>query len=93
MSVAPTIHNLLPHLVPQRLAPVCRGAAGNNRLVVWSHGEGGFESAVLENRLCLHVESRGVSHGSVRPAENMPLGQLPTSLCQTRMDWSRAETP
>src|SRR5436190_8553014 len=47
MSVAPSIGDLLPHLIPKRLWKRYPKAAGRNDRVIFSMGEGAFVDSVV----------------------------------------------
>ena len=86
MSVAPTAADLPSHRLPKRLTN--RGipkARGSDKLCVWSHGSGPFESSAVTVGLSLRPDA--ANHGLVEPADRMPLDAYRQRLADTTADW------
>jgi hypothetical protein len=85
MSVAPSMRDLPPFLIPARLKHLARGARGNNTSRVWRLGEGAFLPALVTLDLGLWPDS--ASHGVVEPARKMKLTEYEAALAATRGEW------
>lgn len=85
MSVAPSWRELPQHRIPKRLRSLCPKARGSNDLVVWSMGEGPFQSEAITTQLNLRVDKPG--HGMLEPASTMPLDEYERALADTSDQW------
>ena len=74
MSVAPTLLQLPPHRVPERLGHMVEGASGHVSDRVWVVGAGAFTNAPFAQGLVLRVTSP--SHGLVEPAQQCPFPRI-----------------
>jgi hypothetical protein len=88
MSVAPEWRVLPDHRIPRRLNPKLdtRRATGDNRLMCWRYGSGGFETSPLTDDVSLAVDSP--SHGVVEPSSKMSLARYEQALAATAPDWT-----
>lgn len=90
LSVARSIDDLLPHLVPKRLKNFVEGAGGSNSRHVWSMGEGSFSEGGIAHRLILRRKperSDGKVLGLVEPAAVMSLEYYQSALAATQLQW------
>lgn len=94
LSVARSIDDLLPHLVPKRLKSFVEGASGSNNRHVWSMGKGSFSEGGIAHHLILRRKperSDGRVLGLVEPAAIMSLAEYQSALAATRLQWSLDE--
>jgi hypothetical protein len=73
-------------LVPIHLAGKIRGAAGLGEMRIWKMGQGAFASGPLTGKL--ELDESGGMHGSVCPANAMPIAALQTELANTQDAWT-----
>lgn len=94
LSVARSIDDLLPHLVPKRLKNFVEGASGSNNRHVWSMGKGSFSEGGIARRLILRRKPEradGKVLGLVEPVAVMSVGEYQSALAATRLQWSLDE--
>ena len=89
MSVAPTLVDLPPWRVPERLGHLVEGASGPDTDRVWVLGEDAFISGPLSEGLALRVTS--ASHGLVEPQGQCPFTQYEVNLGATANQWTVGE--
>lgn len=89
MSVAPTLLELPPHRVPERLGHLVEGASGHDSDRVWVLGSGAFSNGPFAQGLALRVTS--ASHGLVEPHEQCPFKQYEAHLAATAGQWTVGE--
>jgi hypothetical protein len=94
MSVFPSIvpaelKRVPKRLIPLRLANKIPGAAGDDDLRIWKTGNGVFMSGAVTVMLKLNVTSR--THGTIGPAQLMPLADLQAEIARTQRDWTVEE--
>ena len=90
ISVARSINDLLPHLIPKRLRDQFEDAAGSNSRFVWSMGEGEFTEGTAAENLFLRRKpenAQGKVQGLVEPASRMLLQEYQSALAATRTHW------
>ncbi len=95
ISVARSINDLLPHLIPKRLRDHFEDAAGNSNRFVWSMGEGEFSEGVAAKDLFLRRKPESVHgkvQGLVEPASMMLLERYQSALAATRPHWTVDES-
>ena len=91
VSVARSINDLLPHLIPKRLRVRFEDAVGSNSRFVWSMGEGVFSEGVVADGLLLRRKPENTQRkvqGLVEPAFLMLLQDYQSALAATRPQWS-----
>lgn len=91
ISVARSINDLLPHLIPKRLRDYFEDAAGSSNRFVWSMGEGEFSEGVVAEDLFLRRKpenAQGKVQGLVEPAILMMLQEYQSALAATRPHWT-----
>ena len=88
MSVSDRLTNLPGHRLPIRLrdAGVAK-ASGNNKLTVWTLGDGAFESGPINELLRLRQDPRKVTHGFIEPAAVMSRADYQGALAATQAGW------
>ena len=94
LSIARSIDDLLPHLVPKRLKNFVEGASGSNNRHVWSMGKGSFSDGGIAHRLILRRKPEradGKVLGLVEPAAKMSLEEYQSALASTQLQWSLDE--
>jgi len=94
ISVARSLNDLLPHLIPKRLRDHFEDAAGSSRRFVWSMGAGKFSEGSIDKKLFLRRKpenAQGKVQGLVEPALIMLLTEYQTALAATRPQWSLYE--
>lgn len=89
MSVAPTLTDLPPHRVPERLGHLVEGASGYDSDRVWVVGASAFSNGPFARGLALRVTS--TSHGVVEPDEQRPFNQYEAHLAATASQWAVGE--
>ena len=90
MLVAPTLVELPPHRVPERLGHLVEGASGHDSDRVWVVGAGAFSNGPFAQGLALRVTS--ASHGVVEPDEQRPFTQYEAHLAATANQWAVGES-
>ena len=94
LSVAWSVDDVLPHLVPRRLKSFVEGASASNNRRIWSMGRGSFSDGGIAHRLILRRKPEradGRVLGLVEPAATMPLEEYQSALAATRPQWSLDE--
>jgi hypothetical protein len=86
MSVAANWRALLPHLIPKRLKPVVRNAAGSNSLACFRFGQGPFFSGALNAQLSLVLKVHETLAGNVVPTQSTPERQFQLELAATQRE-------
>ena len=89
MSVAPTLSDLPPHRVPERLGHLVEGASGHDSDRVWVAGTGAFSTGAFALGLALRVTS--ATHGRVEPDHRRPFKQYEAHLAATATLWTVGE--
>ncbi|MCL2724914.1 MAG: hypothetical protein FWD69_10815 [Polyangiaceae bacterium] len=89
MSVAPTLTDLPPWRVPERLGHLVEGACGPDSDRVWVVGTGAFSNGAFAQGLTLRVTSK--NHGNIEPDEQCPFAQYEAHLAATAMLWAVGE--
>ena len=89
MSVTPSLLELPPHRVPERLGHLVEGASGHDIDRVWVVGEGAFSNGPFAQGLTLRLTS--TSHGLVEPDEQRPFTQYVEHLAATANTWTVGE--
>ena len=89
MSVAPSLKDLPLQLIPRRLRALVPDATGRNSGFVWTMGAGPFEEGPVAENLMLRPDR--TDHGTVQPAQTMPLQTYEESLAATRDQWGLDE--
>lgn len=89
MSVAPTLTDLPPWRVPERLGHLVEGATGPDSDRVWVMGDGSFSTGPLSQGLTLRVTSK--THGLVEPDERRPFAEYEAYLAATATLWALGE--
>ncbi len=90
MSVSPNWRDLPLFRIPERLRNVKAGARGSNNTFCFCSGTGSFERGAFAEGLTLEPDS--ATHGTIAPAQIMPLGEYQAALEATRPDWHIDET-
>lgn len=90
MSVAPNWRDINVNRVPKRLRPLLPGAAGSNTWFCFRTGAGPFEQGAFANGLTLEPDS--ATHGTVAPAQIVPLATYEADIRATRPNWEVDET-
>jgi hypothetical protein len=88
MSVSPSLRALPARLIPRRLRHMVPRAAGNDRLLVWSMGDGPFVQEPIAPRLQLRPDPHNSRHGLVEPDASMSLDDYRAALAATQNEWS-----
>ena len=91
ISVARSINDLLPHLIPKRLRDHFEDAAGSNSRFVWSMGAGEFSEGIVADDLLLRLKPKnapGKVQGLVEPTSMMMLQEYQSALAATRPRWT-----
>ena len=89
MSVAPTLADLPPYRVPERLGHLVEGASGPDSDRVWVVGTGAFATGEFAHGLVLRVTS--ANHGTVEPEICCPFEQYEAHLAATATLWRVGE--
>ncbi|HLX63461.1 MAG TPA: hypothetical protein VKX17_19480 [Planctomycetota bacterium] len=89
MSAAPSVGEMLPHLIPKRMKHVYSQANGSNKRDVWFMGEGPFANSEVAPSLKLRLTSS--KHGLVEPDSKMPIGRFQILLSETQDQWRTVE--
>jgi hypothetical protein len=92
MSVSPSLQELPPHRIPERLRSFVPNARGKNTLIVWRMGDGAFAAGPVAERLQLRPDPAGTSHGFVEPEVRMSLSEYQEALHATRDLWEVDES-
>jgi hypothetical protein len=74
------------HHIPKRMKSPGLPATGCDRLQIYQHGDGPFDSGELAVRLALRVDK--AEHGLVEPDKAMPMDEYQAALAATRDDWT-----
>jgi hypothetical protein len=90
MSVSPGLRALPAFLIPKRLRALVPKARGRDDGYVWRMGTGPFTRGSVGEGLQLEPDSP--THGTVQPAEVMPLSAYEDALAATRDEWVIDET-
>jgi hypothetical protein len=90
MSVAPNWRDININRVPKRLRLLLPGAAGSNTWFCFRTGSGPFQRGPFANGLTLEADS--ATHGTVAPAQIVPLSIYEADIAATRPDWQVDET-
>jgi hypothetical protein len=91
MSVVPHWKFMKPWQIPTRLRQFVASARGSDKLVIWRHGDGCFETSPINDKLLLG--SVTATHGQVEPAQLMSISDFQDALAATQSDWVRDEEP
>lgn len=89
MSVAPTLVQLPPHRVPERLGHLVEGASGHDSDLIWVAGSGVFADGAFAQGLTLRVTA--ANHGMLEPDEQRPFVQYESHLAATVTLWAVGE--
>ncbi|NVI98474.1 hypothetical protein HV824_10100 [Myxococcus sp. AM009] len=89
MSVAPTLADLPPHRVPERLGHLREGASGADGDRVWVVGTAAFVDGAFAQGLSLRVTS--ATHAHVEPDDQRPFAQYEAHLAATATLWTVGE--
>ena len=94
MSVAPSIHELRPHLVPLRLEHIYPDAQARNStgLKIWRMGTGAFVTSMVTAELVLVLDPKNVNHGVVAPVSKVSFEIYELNLASTRELWEVDES-
>jgi hypothetical protein len=84
MSVTPNWRDININRVPKRLRPLLPGAAGSNTWFCFRTGTGPLERGPFANGLTLELDS--ATHGTVAPAQIVPLATYLADIAATRPD-------
>ncbi len=90
ISVARSIADLLPHLIPRRLRDHFEDATGKDNRFVWSMGEGDFSEGIAAENLFLRRKPESALkqvQGLVEPAGEMLLEAYQSALATTKEKW------
>jgi hypothetical protein len=90
MSVSPDWRDLPLFRIPERLRHLKRGARGSNNTFFFCSGTGPFQRGAFADGLTLEPDS--ATHGTIAPAQVMPLDDYQAALEATRPDWQVDET-
>lgn len=91
ISVARSIKDLLPHLIPKRLQVFEADAIGNNNRFIWSMGSGDFQNSPVAEHLYLRkkpTNQTGKIQGLIEPEITMTVENYQSSLAATKSAWS-----
>jgi hypothetical protein len=85
MSVAPAWRALQPYRIPRRLRALVHAARGRDDTFCFAMGDGHFLRGPLAQGLELIPDAP--THGSVAPAQVVPLAQYQADISATRGSW------
>ncbi len=92
LSVASNWRELLPHLIPRRLKPLCPDASGPNTLACFKMGTGVFAVGAVNNDLSLVLKPGNSQAGNIVPKQSVHRDQFQALLAATRNEWTIDET-
>jgi hypothetical protein len=90
MSVTPHWRDISILRIPRRLRNLVPGAAGSNNQFCFRTGTGAFQQGAFAPGLTLEPDS--LTHGTIAPAQAVPLAQYEADIAGTRADWQVDET-
>lgn len=90
MSVAPNWRDINVTRIPRRLRSIVVGAAGSNSASCFRMGDGPFAQGAFASGLTLEPDSS--THGTIAPAEVVPLATYRADIEATRPAWQVDET-
>ncbi len=92
MSVAPDWKDLPSFLIPKRLIDLYPDARGSNQLVLWTMGDGAFQTGAFANDLDFRQDPNDSNvHGLVEPAREMKIAEFQAALAATQDQWRKVE--
>ena len=92
MSVAPTLLDLPPMIVPEtylRMQP--KAMSRDKKARIWKMGAGPFVAGPIAEALELRVDAKDNTHGFVEPDKVMPVSRYQEALAATKDKWDEVK--